>query len=416
MSCRIPLWLAPTFCIMLMALIVGLTAAVLLSLMEEATNAQLLMDSTSISSLMLLGATTAADSIIEAVRDASMAVDMFEPRLQVCGAPQSNHTGETLLRSLEVLPGPWLSLGVMQRSTVDPSTKWSWQMARGFGCPEHIYAYIDGETAPAFVGYCASLVPGGFNLSTALAYNGTDWGFTPLERQMLFDGAFDEAFTDVKPLLGVLEVSYRRLIRCPGADKRPFALVFASRTIGQLEEALIAERANASGVTFIVERTTGLMVAASVANQSYVDGGKARPVATNATNAMIREAASMLAGAASRRGSFQDRLFVSATPYAPARGIDWIVVVAIETDAVVAAVQGAAFNLKLASALVAVGAIIFAAIGSYVCITRPLQRIAREIRDRRAGTFDAASAEESDTSAFAFAETSDIREALLEKK
>lgn len=392
MTVRCPLWLALFVWI---AAIAGIGGGVLIHVMEREARAQLLVVYDSFAREMADNMEGAVDSIVTAMRDASLAVDTFEPRLATCAAPATNHTGEVLLRALTALPDTagtdaWLSLGLMQRASTAIGTnetrKWSWQMAAGFGCREHIYAFIDAATAPAFVGYCAELDDNGtFVLSSAVAYNGTDWGFTELEKAMLFDGAFNESFVPVKALLGTLEFSYRRLVRCGG---RPYALVFASRTIAQLDAALRTQRATNNGVAFVVERATGLLVAASIANQTHVLGTEARVPALNASDARIRDAAAYLRteGAGFLRTNtdpaLDDPLYVSAVPYAPARGIDWLLVVAVDAHIIAGPLGDTVTTARTVAAVIVVAAALITAIGTIVFVTLPVRRMLGSARGR----------------------------------
>ena len=394
MSCRLPLWLALFLWI---AAIAGIGGGVLIHVMERESRAQLLVVYDSFAREMADNMEGAVDSIVTAMRDASLSVDVFEPRLASCAAPAVNHTGEVLLRALTALPdaatgaATWLSLGVMQRASEqlgsNATRKWSWQMAAGFGCREHIYAYIDATTQPAFVGYCAELDDNNtFVLSRSIAYNGTDWGFTELEKAMLFENKFNESFVPVKALLGVLEFSYRRLVHCRG---QPYALVFASRTIAQLDYALRAQRASNDGIAFVVERTTGLLVASSVQNQTHVPGTDMRVAAVNATDARIRDAATYLPadgagyGAAGVQPEPDDPLYVSAVAYAPARGIDWLLVVAVDAQSVAGPLGDTINTARGVAAGIVVLAALLTAIGTILCVTLPVRRMLASSRGQR---------------------------------
>lgn len=394
MTWRCPLWLAQ---ILWVGLIVGIGAGVI-DYMQQQAREQVLVVYDAYAREMSDNMAGAVDSIVVGMRDASLTVDVFEPRLATCSAPPVNHTGEVLLRALTALPDPpgsasaWLSLGLMQRASaaLEPSAnvtaKWSWQMALGFGCPEYIYAYIDAQTAPAFLGYCARLTASNaLELSTALAYNGTDWGFTPLEREMLFDGKYNESFVPVKALLGTLEFSYRRLVRCNG---KPYALVFASRSIAHLDAALAAQRADNDGLAFVIERVTGLLVAASVANQTHVPGTETRVAARNASDPRIRAAAAYLQSdgfgyaRAERTPEIDDELYVTASLYAPVRGIDWLLVVAVDSNKI----TGPFANAEAARATVIavfVLLVVATALGTCFCVTLPVRRMLSSSRGQR---------------------------------
>lgn len=418
MTVRCPLWLVQ---IVWVGLIVGIGAGVI-DYMQQRARDQVLVVYDSFANEMSDNMAGAVDSIVSGIRDASLMVDVFEPRLATCSAPPVNYTGEVLLRALTALPDPpggrdstWLSLGVMQRASdaLEPpanvTTKWSWQMALGFGCPEYIYAYIDAQTAPAFLGYCARLTANNsLALDTKVAYNGTDWGFTPLERDMLFEAKYNESFVPVKALLGTLEFSYRRLVRC-GIGGKPYALVFASRSIAQLDAALAAQRADNAGVAFVIERTTGLLIAASVANQTHVPGTETRVAARNATDVRIRDAALYLQTETNGTGyarvahkpEIDDAVYVTALPYAPARGVDWLLVVAVDSRNITGPF-GDATTARASVLAIFVVLVVVTALGTFFCVTLPVRRMLTSARGQRSQLWW-----------FAFSEIRDIDEALL---
>ena len=448
---RAPLWLVHAlWLIVLMAVSGGL----LICIMERSASAQLADSYGALSNELLRGATVAVDLIVDEMRAASRLVEQFQSRLTACNlvppAADRNAGGLTLLRTLSALGANWLSFGLMQRAvlpgngttvaTLSDTAKWSWQMALGFGCvaPAHIFAYIDEETAPAFLGYCAHIGKAGeLAIDEALAYNGTDWGFTPQEREMLFDAAYDEAFTPVKSLLGVLEFSYRHLIRCGSASNNgaPLALTFASRTIAQLDAVLADTEARAlrngtvgssALVTFVYERETGLLVTTSVANQSHVmpsgGGGGGEPMrvaAVNASNVLIREAAKMLGAIGPNsplllhQASIDKPYYVAAVRYAPARGIDWIVVVAAERTAIVGELEHLVMQMRISVAVVVISFAIISGVGSFCCITVPLRRAKERLAKRAAGERDA-NADETKEPLLLFSEVAGIQEALGE--
>jgi hypothetical protein len=225
-------------------------------------------------------------------------------------------------------------------------------------------------------------------LSKEVAYNGTDWGFSLLEQQMLFRGELNESFVPVNALLGVLEFSYRRLVRCDG---KPYALVFASRSIEHLNLALAAQRngnaARGDNVAFIIERTTGLMIAASVANQTHLPGTDKRIKAFDAPDARIRQATAYLveeiAGAysnAPRQPKFEDELYVSSMPYAAAPGIDWLLVVATDSSKIKAPLQQDATATLTTVIVVVVLTTLLSGLVTFLLVSIPVRRLLKAPR------------------------------------
>lgn len=376
----VPIWLLHSLCVGIIFAIGG--GVVVYSANRESSTA-LLAVYDSFSQEVTTNMVNSVSSIIEGMREASLIVDVFEPRLATCGEPPVNHTGEVLLRSLTALPGDqsvWLSLGLMQRASAESTAKWSWQMALGFGCPAYIYAYIDAATSPAFLGYCAKLTDKNtLDLASAVAYNGTDWGFTPLEQAMLFKNEYNESFVPVKALLGVLEFSYRRLVSCNGM---PFALVFVSRTVAQLDLELNAQLGQSDSVAFVIERDTGLLVAASALNQTHLRDSELRVHASNATNRLIREAVAQLTPApaggyatTSKKPEFSDKLYVSVTLFAKYRGVDWLLIVATDPTTIKKPIEDDSAVTLTTVVVTVVITILLVGLVTFLLVTLPVRRL-----------------------------------------
>lgn len=353
-----------------------------------------------------IGMRDAANSLIKTLRDATLAVEYFTPSIQDClpsAPPLSNRSGETLLRTLGALPDAsataegWLTIGTMQRDNAT-GAKWTWQIAAGFGCPSYIYAYSDAAIWPQFHGYCASLSSGesGYRLDTGrLAYNGTDWGFKDNEKALL-NGTFDEVLMSVTPLLGVLTCTYQRAVRC--RTGKPFAIAFADRALPDLDAALAALRVSAEGVSFIVERQTGLLVAASVANQTStakpgINEWTKKPelvpervAAVNAPDATIAAAAAVVVAAApdySIPVDFSAPLLVTAERFAPMRGVDWLLVVAIPSDLIVGGVREVKTKSIVVFVVVVALSVLLAGAITFLCVSLPLRDLAARLAGRR---------------------------------
>lgn len=349
----------------------------------------------------------AASALLKTLRDATLSVEYFTPSIQDClpsEPPLSNRSGETLLRTLGSLPDAspqaegWQSIGSMQSSP--NGTKWSWQIAAGFGCPRYMYAYIDGAIAPQFHGYCASLESGesGYRLNRTLAYNGTDWGFKDPEKALL-NGTYDEVLMPVVALLGRLTCTYMRAVTCSPADvdrrrhhtpPKPFAITFADRSLYDLDAALSALRTNDDGVSFIVERRAGFLVAASVANQTTTTGPGVnewtnkpeivpqRVGAVNASDPTIVAAMQMVTAAAPDyvlTPDFSAPLLVTVERFAPMRGVDWLLVVAIPSETIVGQLADAKTKIIVVFLVVIFVSVLLAALGAYACVALPLRRI-----------------------------------------
>jgi hypothetical protein len=95
------------------------------------------------------------------------------------------------------------SLGFLSRGAAGNS-KYSWQMAEFYVCPQWGYFYSDASINPQFHGYCANDTVIDYG---SLAYNGSDWGLKPQEIQLL-DGTLEETFLPVGSIVGIPTLTY----------------------------------------------------------------------------------------------------------------------------------------------------------------------------------------------------------------
>jgi len=243
-------------------------------------------------------------------------------------------------------------VGVMTFDGVDNgnpdfSNKVSFEVTNGTivspPCAEFLYGLTDNGTV--YNSYCMNSA--GVVTSPEVKYSGPDYGATPVEKALMLDASARSAWGPVFDLVGRQSLSfYLSKAYCFVSASSNYALVFAQTSLTLISEQL-ARLNIGSGVAFIIERDSGLLVAASIPNQVVTVtinswGGKeqARVAAVNATYKLIREAAGVvLAGIDSIYilGSFSsfssDDLAIFAQPYEyPDSGAElgWIKVVVLK--------------------------------------------------------------------------------------
>jgi len=174
-----------------------------------------------------------------------------------------------------------------------PNAKLSWQVAKGFGCPEYIYAFSDASINPLFLGHCA--YENGTVDMANIAYSGADWGLKNQE-QWILDGTLDNAFLPVTELLGHLmltfEVGYPVVANTDddGNATGRYAVTFAEidmNTFAQFVERNVTVLGG-KGYAYVVETVNGKMVASTVPGSVFNAEGN-RQAASTSTTPAIRE-------------------------------------------------------------------------------------------------------------------------------
>ena len=179
-------------------------------------------------------------------------------------------------------------------------------------------------------------------------------------------------------------------MRC--STGKPFAITFADRSLYDLDAALAALRTNDDGVAFIVERQTGWLVAASVANQTTTTGPGVnewtnqpeivpqRVGAVNASNPSIAAAMALVNAApdGATEPDFGAELIVVSERYAPLRGVDWLLVVAVPSELIVGGVRAAKEKAITSFVVVLVLSFILSVALVYIVVWRRLDRHFRD--------------------------------------
>ena len=228
---------------------------------------------------------------------------------------------------------------------------------------------------------------------------GSDYGLDAIESTLLFNKPTGSAlFSQIATVYPGSPYTLTLLssFSC-GGSATPYALSFAEQSLNQLTTALkalvvnatsrtpttIDATAGAAGTAFLVERQTGLMVAASVDGQVAgapgSDGKATRVAAVAAPDTTISGAAALLGSFASLAPGVtvtaeSSGLWVAAAVYQVAN-LDWVLVAVIpKTNELLAVATASAVAIGGSLALIAVGT---AAIVTFVycCVSLPMARL-----------------------------------------
>ena len=248
---------------------------------------------------------------------------------------------------------------------------------------------------PVFMGHCTSAATLATNWSDS-AYVGVDYGLTAYERQLLFSlPAGSRLYNDISTIYvgSPYTLTLMQSYACGGGTAAtPYAILFAEQSLDQVTAVLMALVSGAASVSsaFIVERQTGLVVAAStpgqVAGPADVTGKATRVLATAAPDGAVAGAASLLvpfaanvpvatgADASAAVTAENAALWVAAASYTDAN-LDWVLVTVIpKTSFLQAVAQASALSIGLSIAVVVVGTALVVAF-VYCYITLPLARL-----------------------------------------
>lgn len=320
------------------------------------------------------------------IKLASSAVTDIEqsPLLQsstISDSDQSNYQPASLIRLFNALDGgsgrTFNSLGFMRRQSPTTNGKLSWQIAKGFGCSEYMYAYANGIIYPQFYGYCA-LEANAQVLSSNLAYNGTDWGLKPEEAQLL-DGKRKALFLPVFNLLGKFMLTHEMAY---GVGS--FAVSFAEAALDTFTQ-MVANISilDGKGVVYVVEIPTGAMLASNHPEAVIADNNQ-RLFAINNTHDSIRETypIALVAALADKDPSGIElidgsagRWRISSDRYVDADGIDWLIVVSVPSHAIFGHVRHTIAVVTGVCVVLLVVLCAFTCAVFYFFLGRPLNRL-----------------------------------------
>lgn len=288
------------------------------------------------------------DQYFDGMKTVAKGVAKIEPLFRDFKMPTNgSYDPVPLIRFMSLLSDNYRyeSIGMMLKNNASATSKLSWQVARGFDCPEFIYAYSDESIYPSFQGHCAF---DNETISAPLAYQGTDWGLKP-EESLLIQGIKNETFLPVFVLLNVVTLTYS--VNHRYSDGRVYGLTFAEKSLNIIDDYFRSLTLENDGVAFIFERSSGLMITASVAGQTSVEdpsnqySGVRRLQVDQVPNPTISAAGKSILdyyqsfSNVSDYGNIQlGDLLIRVNAYR-AEGIDWIVATAVLESEIFSAVR-----------------------------------------------------------------------------
>ena len=252
---------------------------------------------------------------------ASTSPPFIEPLLANQNMPFSNYDASRLTRMFNAYDGEsgfnFGSFGMLLRANNYSNAKLSWQIAKGFGCPDYIYAFSDASINPSFYGYCA--YQNGTIDTSKLAYNGFDWGLKPEEVQIL-DGTIPYTFLPIFNLLGQFTLTFET---SSSLSFPKYAVTFAEISLNSFTD-FVANNVSLSlnSYVYVVETVSGDMIASNIQN-TVIDSDGKRLNARKSLSGIIQETFEQISN---------NKWIISTNNYKDI-GIDWtIYVVALESS------------------------------------------------------------------------------------
>lgn len=330
---RLPIWCVILACTTVPAIIVG---CISIGLLHWGSQNQVdHMYQLSVSEIQR-NIQTQVSEYFDVMRMVSSGIDEIEPEFKGLKMPvQGGFDPKNLIRYMNTLVyrHKFESIGIIVKASLaDKRSKSVWEIAHGFGCPEFIYGRMDDTSNDRYIGQCA-----GFDgtISSAIAYNGSDFGLKP-EEQLLLDGTISQTFLPIFPLLTINTLTYAKNLRDQNGNVYGFS--FAQKGLAMIDEYFESIQLGTSGVAYIYERTTSNLVTCSVPKQTSrpdpnSDWNALRVQATDADDSRVSESAKSivehfgsLEEISVQQNLIHNGLLISVNPYRTDDGIDWIIV------------------------------------------------------------------------------------------
>jgi len=313
----------------------------------------------------------------------------LEPLFKNYSMPEDgSYDPSTLIRYMSMLKDDFRfeSVGMMIPFNSSETSKLSWQIAHGFGCPEFIYAYSDASIYPTFLGHC-TFTNG--TISKNLDYQGVDWGLKPDEIELM-KGTKSETFLPVFALLNVMTLTFSSAYRYESDITKVYGLTFAEKSLTTINHYFEDLQLGNNGVAFIFERNNGAMLTASVLGQTTVEdptntyGGVRRLRVDEAPNTIISKAGKSIL---EYYGSFEnipiydnivaDDLLIGVNSY-KTQGIDWIITIVVPESEIFSEIRYYSV-LALVSTIIFLVLVIFTSGTISLLISRHVEKIRKQI-------------------------------------
>ena len=348
----------------------------------------------------------AIDNLASSVEMPAREVRFYDPSLNGCDVSDIGKGFEPLAQEYQAyssLEGPMGKLGIEsvgivmrkpiehQQPSANTSTNaYSWEVSAYPGCKEFVYSHSDSANWPQMHGFC-----GYYNGSEgALVIDQRAPQLEPIEERMYANPQAYEAGAFLPISRSWIDSTKFTLIYAVPRICEPnktYAISYAEKSLAQLDEAVhysgLAEEGNFDGtMVFVVEVTTGLLVASSVPNQTTDNDGN-RILYTNASDAELRYAARLLSDRAGRLGlkmyrNYQDWQLGGEDGYllftmriTKTGGLDWLVVCAIPYKNVLGPINERASVSAIVYIVVNLLGMLVTCLTVYCCVSRPIRAI-----------------------------------------
>jgi hypothetical protein len=276
--------------------------------------------------------------------------------------PTANFTPTLLIRMFDAYDGEsgfnFGSFGFLTSSGVG-NQKFSWQIAKGFGCPEYIYAYSDASINPRFLGNCA--YPNGTVDWATLAYNGVDWGLKPEEQALVAQRG--STFLPIFNLLGQFTLTFETSeLTWPYVSFAELSLTTFTNYVATNTSQILGGKTRIS----VYETQTNLLVASNFG--PVVDGNGTRIPVTKL------DSSTYIVKYATRKET----------------GLDWTVSVGVQKSVIYGNMYYNVMVAGVCSMVVIIVCITCLLLGAWYCIMRPLQnrkRAAQGLEPYRSSSF-----------------------------
>jgi hypothetical protein len=187
------------------------------------------------------------------------------------------------------------SLGIISAngagtSNLNATDKVSCEMALNtfnLPCSGYIYACTTGDGG--FDGFCA--YPNYTVDMSKPIYTGLDYGLTATEAQ-LFENKGSAVFLPIFNLLGEFSLTYEKSHWCPG-DITVYGTSFAEKNLNELNSYLSSLTIGKTGIAYIIEKDTGLLVATTSSNVPLVSNNS-RIFSNQSINDLIKSSSRFL--------------------------------------------------------------------------------------------------------------------------
>lgn len=157
----------------------------------------------------------------------------------------------------------------------------------GLNCTDYIYSCTNGTGFVGFCGYSDYTVD-----ENQLEYTGENNGLVEAEIELFTNKNLQAIFLPIFNLVGQFSLTYERSHWCSGGTTA-YASSFSEKNLQELNSYLGSLTIGKTGVAYIIEKDTGLLISTS-ANVALVNSSGDRITANLANNRLIKQSADFL--------------------------------------------------------------------------------------------------------------------------